>query len=604
MRLREASVGWLGSPRVDFVYLGLLAAGMTAMGWRRWADVYVDFGQQLYVPWRLAVGDVLFRDIAYLHGPLSPYLNSLFFRLFGPSYTTLLVANLGIVVATCAVLHQTFRRAANRSTALAVCTVFLTVFAFGQYVGIGNYNWMSPYAHSATHSLLLFVVLAATFPRFDDRGNRSWVVVGFLLGCLGLTRVETAIAAAASVAAYLLLAGIRLGSISQLVRRTASLGAGAVIPPTLAYLMFLWSMRPAQAFGAILTPWQNLLGTDVATTPFFLKGAGLDDLALSLEVTAVSAISALSVLAISLGAALAWRSKDTNPALSLLVASAQLAACVYAVSTIYLGDVGRSLPVLLLIPVAAWGVDAFRESAESPRAHVLFVWAFFGLAMLGKMVLNARIHHYGFYLAFAATVALTAFLVYDVPRRITARGGSGQLFGFTMIVAVAILSARFTMESYGYFSTKHLSIGEGLDRIVTYGPASDGRSTAFAQALEFLRSLPEESTVQVVPEGAMLSYLTRRPMPSRFTNFMPTEIAVFGEQNMLENLSRSSPEYIVITHKDTSEFGVGFFGSDERYGFELMTWVRAGYERVFLAGAEPLRSGVYGIEIVRRISEE
>ena len=53
--------------------LVLLALAMLWWTWGRWPDVLVDFGRELYVPWRLASGDVLYRDVAYLNGPLSAY---------------------------------------------------------------------------------------------------------------------------------------------------------------------------------------------------------------------------------------------------------------------------------------------------------------------------------------------------------------------------------------------------------------------------------------------------------------------------------------------------------------------------------------------------
>ena len=44
------------------------------------------FGRELYVPWQLTQGKVLYRDIESIFGPLSPYLNALWMRLF-PSLT-------------------------------------------------------------------------------------------------------------------------------------------------------------------------------------------------------------------------------------------------------------------------------------------------------------------------------------------------------------------------------------------------------------------------------------------------------------------------------------------------------------------------------------
>ena len=46
------------------------------LSWRTWPDILVDFGQELYVPWRLTQGEALYRDIAWVGGPLSQYGNA------------------------------------------------------------------------------------------------------------------------------------------------------------------------------------------------------------------------------------------------------------------------------------------------------------------------------------------------------------------------------------------------------------------------------------------------------------------------------------------------------------------------------------------------
>ena len=64
-----------------------LLGTLLAFTWRRWPDVLVDFGRELYVPWRLAEGAILYRDVAYFNGPFSPYFNAVLFRVFGTSMT-------------------------------------------------------------------------------------------------------------------------------------------------------------------------------------------------------------------------------------------------------------------------------------------------------------------------------------------------------------------------------------------------------------------------------------------------------------------------------------------------------------------------------------
>ncbi len=179
---------------LDLMALTTLFAFVCRIGWRRWGDIYVDFGQQLYVPWRLSEGAVLYRDIAYLHGPLSPYFNGVFFSFFGASYSTLVAVNLALILIASGTLYFTFLGTTGRLAAVAATSVFLSVFALGQYVGVGNYNWVSPYAHSTTHSLVFFAFLVPVLTARSDSAWK-WGIAGILLGCLALTRAESAVAA-------------------------------------------------------------------------------------------------------------------------------------------------------------------------------------------------------------------------------------------------------------------------------------------------------------------------------------------------------------------------------------------------------------------------
>ena len=62
-------------------------------------ELLVDFGRELYVPWRITQGDVLYRDIAYFSGPLSPHVNALWFWSFGPGVRNVLILNFLVLAA-------------------------------------------------------------------------------------------------------------------------------------------------------------------------------------------------------------------------------------------------------------------------------------------------------------------------------------------------------------------------------------------------------------------------------------------------------------------------------------------------------------------------
>ena len=173
---------------------------MAFWSWRKWPDLLVDFGQQLYIPWQLAGGKLLYRDIVILHGPLSQYFNAFWFKLFGPSLTVLIFVNLAILAGITVVLYKSVRRFADSLTATAVCLVLLTLFGFSQYVRVGNYNYVTPYTHEATHGIALTAAMILALSHYLTRGGHlSAAISGICLGLALLTKVEVALAAVAVV---------------------------------------------------------------------------------------------------------------------------------------------------------------------------------------------------------------------------------------------------------------------------------------------------------------------------------------------------------------------------------------------------------------------
>ena len=94
---------------------------LSLVSWNRWIEPYVDSGRELMVPWRIAQGERLYRDVAFYHGPLGPFLAAGVDRLAGHS-----LAARTLLCAAIALLHlEGLRRLAGllaspRRAALAV----------------------------------------------------------------------------------------------------------------------------------------------------------------------------------------------------------------------------------------------------------------------------------------------------------------------------------------------------------------------------------------------------------------------------------------------------------------------------------------------------
>jgi hypothetical protein len=138
---------WKSKPHAkNLIILALTFAALTIWSWRKWSDPVVDFGRELYEPWQITTGKILYRDIAVLFGPFSQYLNALWFTLFGVSVTTLVLCNLVILAAMTAGIYYLFGSACGPAAATVTTIVMLVLFGFSQYVSPGNYNFVCPYS--------------------------------------------------------------------------------------------------------------------------------------------------------------------------------------------------------------------------------------------------------------------------------------------------------------------------------------------------------------------------------------------------------------------------------------------------------------------------
>jgi len=168
--------------------IAVAAAGMLAWSAGRWPDLLVDFGRELYLPWRIASGARLYADLAYLHGPLSPHLNALVFRLLGVSLRSLVLANLAILTVVIALLYRLLARVSSRAAAGAACVMFLGGFAFAHLTGVGNYNWICPYAHELTHGIAAALAGIVAVDRYAETERPRWMALaGLAVGVTFLT---------------------------------------------------------------------------------------------------------------------------------------------------------------------------------------------------------------------------------------------------------------------------------------------------------------------------------------------------------------------------------------------------------------------------------
>jgi hypothetical protein len=617
---RQAPRRLISGHRPGAVLLGTAFLGMAVWSWRRWPDLLVDFGQQLYIPWRLASGERLYTDIAFLHGPLSQHANALVFLVFGTSLRTLAVVNLAILAGLTVLVYRSFVAPYGRATATAACLALLSVSGFAHLARVGNYNFVCPYTHESTHGLALTVAMLVLLLRWIERGEcGAAALAGLCFGLALLTKAEVALAASVTLALAGLVAIIARGARPPRGRAAQVFFAATALAPAAGFFLYFLSYMPAvKAARAILGGWV-VLGSEVARNPFYLHAAGLDDPAGNLR-RMLLMFALLAGLTLS-GAVLDvvwWRVRGGAASPSPAGGSSGLGArpaaglalfaiLIAAPDALPWAELPRALPLASLLALGATLILLVRRRRDPAALRAvapMVLWSGLALALLGKTALNTHLYHYGFYLALPATLVLVVGLTHWLPKALRVRGGDGRLFqgmAFAIVAAGIVYHLRWSNE---FFRLKDLAVGGGGDTILTYGPGVRPEGAAASLALRWMETgMPREATFVAFPEGITLNYLSRHPTTSPCLNFMMTEMIVFGEEWILDRLKDRPPDYVLLVHKDTAEFGVGFFGADPAYGRRIMEWVGRNYASTVLVGYEPLKDERFGIKILARVHD-
>lgn len=570
---------------------------MAALSWRKWADPVVDFGMQLYTPWRLSQGDILYRNVMYLPGgPLSQYFNALLFRIFGVSFRTLIFANLTITAVMLVVIYRGFLRAADRWTATTIASAIVAGFAFANY-GNGNYNYITPYCHEAFHGLVLSILAIALLS--DWLQKKCWPLAlgaGLCCGLVFLTKPEVFLALGAGVLAAFVVRFREGGPVAFILKSLAAFVAAALAAPLGFFLYFLRHEDGLTSLHSVAFAWLPLLETSVAHNAYYDWCLGLDHPLANLW-RMVEQFVAITVVIALCAAFFRRRIASSRDRITALVIGAALLALVSGMdwtADYFLPLTSLTLCVLLCVN--------FQKLAVENRLNFPLLWSVFGLVLLAKMGLFSRIWHYGFVLGMPAFVGTIYLLLWLLPRLLTRHGV--QLLPFRRLVwcVIVFVCLQLLVQSAIHYHRITFAIGSGGDEIKTADTERDQRGLAIAAAISWLKAnVSPRATLAVLPEGALINYLTRRINPTGYPVWLPPEMEAFGQARMTAAFERHSPDYTMLVQRSYRRYEVKDFGQQSGNGKELMRWIRANYRPVYLIGHEPFSSGLFGVEILKRL---
>ena len=523
----------------------------------KWSDPLIDSGREWIVPDALARGQLLYRDVVYWFGPLTPYVHGALFRLFGSSFSTLVLAGVLSALAALAALFGALKRvtepgAAGLWTALAIPALVFMPNAGGAILGMGYRIW-----HAATLSLLAILVVTS-----GSRRRLRTAAAGALCALAGLCRLEwglAALSATALVVARRPADAISDPSRGNVLRPLASLLSGFLAVSGAGWLPFFagagWrSLLFEQPVFLLNIPKETRGHVGLAGLNTWQTGSWNLLYSASIWVGAVAAIELLVL-----------RAEDAARTRRLLLAVAL--ALLTALGSAAMG--GLSGPVLFgaapLVCVLAL-VRGWRGGRN------LGASALAGFGWMGLLASHRRF----FFLDDAPYVApplLFAFLCaaglvqleVQKARSPVARRKLAAAFAAVLLVLVTL---GFAGRSYFYAAQERVPIPGTGGMLSTR--AGTAREIEEVSAAIRARTGPDAGLI-VFPEGELLNFLAARRNPIRHKLYLPGYLTDENESKIVAELDAAKPAAIVVWRRPMGEYDQGFFGKG--YGRKVLAWI-------------------------------
>ena len=562
-----------------------LAVGL-AVSWQRWGNPVVDSGRELNVPLRLVHGEMLYSDVGYMYGPLSPYVNALLYRIFHTSLWVMWGRGIFCTILILSLIYWLARQISGRFAAVLACLIVTWVCVLKSQ---GNY--VSPYAFGGLDGSLF--VLACTAASIVSLRKKSieWAFVAGLMAAFAVL-CKTEFGAAALVVCGIVSMLMGYGRFRSMIYWLTACLVPAMGIPAIVYAWFAsrvgWRTLTVDNhlfFGHV--PWQLLYFNG------YRFGFNRPWHSLGLMVASLIRLVALAGLLASIAVFIQRRRgapPDTDATWPPKKTFALFAVCILgmALTSLATSDLGPLMAMpFILIALAIAALFAFVRAARQGffsaqvNAGTVAILSASALAFLARILL--RVATGGALTSFLVPESIVLFLyvwlviypsfVPGIRARQLARQMAATILSVSLLATAVTLSVRYRQKFTYAWATP---------RGTWVTPPDIG--IAFTQALEFVeKKTAPGDPVAVLPEGSSLAFVSDRRNPLHDEIITPGFLDASGEERAIRDLRSSRTPLIFVANRATPEFFQRSFGKD--YDQLLMSWIEQNYEVCGVFGA-------------------
>ena len=530
-------------------------------------SILIDCGREAYIPEQILKGEVLYKDIFILYGPLSYQINAFLYNLFGVHLNTLYLAGIANALAILTVFYLIGRKMTTPKISWLACFLLMVSCMFYYHVS----SYIFPYAYAMVYALSSFLISVLLCLYYIEKSKPVFLILSALFMGISFTcKLDFT-----PFIAVLFLIAIYFKPLSK---------------KDLALFAESFFLIPAISWGIL-----------------FLKGLQISDLTNHLQLMNEFINSPLSKLFYTENTGLLpthkfiWALKETagvfffNFAVCMAVFYAfffaftklpkfkgKTALQVIAFIALYLifpktffqnmGEITSIgwIAVGTAVILAIFTIHLLYKKPDITLKDKYFILiAIAGLLAACKSFFFIHLQVFGTYLIPLLLLICVVFLFDKIPcylKFLNEKAWKQACFMVLFLIGIIYLlfNLHFGLEGNSYL------VETNRGKIHT----ADFWGAPLEELITYIDKTPADSTFMMLPEGLMINFLTARDANNRFYSLTPNFTEAF-EDKIIQDMSVNTPDYIFITNQDTEDYGFKHFGKD--YGRKIFDYVKNNY---------------------------
>ena len=546
--------------------------------WLKQGSLVIDAGREFYIPWQMLKGQVLYKDIFNIYGPLSYQINSLAYMILGQKISSLYLCGVLNSFVCIITIYFISREFLDRKFSFII-TIFLMQ---GCVFTLGLFNYNLPYAYSMPYSFssfLLSLLFLIKFISFKETNEENKIKIAPIYAYLSSFFIGISIATKYDFLLFPLVILFTFLFVKKLSAKELAICATAfLLAPVVSYgILFLQGLSIKDLLlnsslvlkmtkcSTLKFLYTNYVGTYF--NPHIFKNVVLKFIPLAVFFAAFSLLNY-------------FEKYVSSPFLNKVQNVVKWFAIFLITLCVIKEDAFGFLPIFLTIALILGFKKIYADKA-------LFVLILAALISSVKTYFALNMYSYGAYSIPLILLTAVVLIVYFAPQLIKKEEVSKATIKtvFMLLVSFVIMVGAIQICSLvvnnGVVKTPRGSIHTLAAVAKTYNDVQE----------YILANTKPTDRVVVWPETPFLNFFTSRDSDNKYFSMIPLYVELFGEKKIISDISKSKPEYFILNNRDSSDYGYKYICKD--YAKGICSYVSKNYSSVKIVSNDFYTMSIY-----------